>query len=195
MDTYYATHPAYQEFDLHTVGGFPLRLVQPEMKHAVDSLRWVTNTEAVRLMGGDFSDVSLAGEEEQLRSIIKDHNAYHWIIVLDGRAVGNINLHDIAETSQRFNTKAATFAILLGDDGSWGKGVATAALQAVAAWAIHYADFSLISARAVTQNRGSIRLLEKVGFVSTGTEAYDGPDFGEATLWHTYVLTPATWRK
>lgn len=194
MNIYHTTHPAYQEFDLQVAHGSSLQLVAPELKHAPDSLRWVTDAEAVRLMGADLSDISLAGEEERLHKIIEDQDAYHWIIVVDGRAVGNINLHDIAETSQRFNAKAGTLAILLGDKDVWGKGIGTKALQAVVAWAFEKADFSLITARAVTQNHGSTRLLQKVGFAFTGTEAYDGPDFGEATLWHDYVLTLAAWR-
>jgi [ribosomal protein S5]-alanine N-acetyltransferase len=185
--SYKLTHPHYAEFDGQIKVG-RLQLVEPAMRHAPASFEWVSDPVVIRLMGAETFTPSLAGEEERIRKILADEEAYHWIIEVEGRAVGNINLHDITETSQRFKVKAATFAILLGDQRMWGKGVGTAATQAVLDWAFRQAGFGLIAARALTQNLGSIRLLEKSGFVFVGTEPYDGPDLGEPALWQNYEI-------
>lgn len=63
--------------------------------------------------------------------------------------VGNINLHEIAQSSADFNSSAATLAYLIGEPEVWGRGITTAATRAVLGWAFREAGFDVVRARIV----------------------------------------------
>lgn len=86
-----------------------------------------------------------------------------WAIAVDGVAVGGIGLqlcHDIERVS-------AEIGYWLGE-AYWGRGITTAALEAVTARSFEPFGLSRIFALPFATNAASIRVLEKAGFVREG---------------------------
>src|SRR5580704_9607654 len=106
MQTYQETHPFYKKLEIPEYTLHELKLITPDMKYAQVSLDWISDKAVGKYMGADFSDVSLAGEKERLKEIIKNTDAYHWIIECDGLGIGNFNISEIADMSKEFGVKA-----------------------------------------------------------------------------------------
>ena len=86
-----------------------------------------------------------------------------WAIALDGSAIGGIGLelgHDVERVS-------AEIGYWLGRP-FWGRGLATAALRAVTDFAFAEFELTRIFALPFESNAGSIRVLEKAGYVLEG---------------------------
>lgn len=188
MQIYQEFHPFYKELEIPEYSLQKLKLVTPDIKYAKESLDWVSDKEVGKYMGTDFSDVSLHGEEQRLKEIINNPDAYHWIIEVDGKAVGNINLNEIENTTKEFGIKSGKLNYLLGNRTLWRNGITTAAVKKVLEWAFNTAGFEIIKSRVVPQNKSSQAVLIKSGFVEYGKEDYDGPDLGEPTWYITYKL-------
>lgn len=195
MQTYQEVHPSYKELEISEYSLHKLKLVTPDLKYAKESLDWVSDKEVGKYMGADFSDVSLLSEVQRLKEILSNSDAYHWIIEVDGKIVGNINLNEIENATKEFGIKAGKLNYLLGDRFLWGKGITTAVVKKVLNWAFNTADFEIIKSRVVPQNKSSQSVLIKSGFVEYGKEDYDGPDLGEPTRYITYKLTKDDWLK
>ncbi|MGE3889178.1 MAG: GNAT family N-acetyltransferase [Vicinamibacterales bacterium] len=86
-----------------------------------------------------------------------------WAIAVEGRAVGGIGL----ELGQDVERVSAEIGYWLGER-FWGRGIATAALDAVTARAFALFDLSRIFAVPFAGNAASIRVLEKAGYVREG---------------------------
>ena len=84
-------------------------------------------------------------------------NSYNWIIELDGRAVGTINVCYSDE-----NSEICGIAYALSHD-LWGKGIITEAFRAAASFLFEYVGFRKIIAGCDSENAGSRRVMEKVG--------------------------------
>lgn len=56
-----------------------------------------------------------------------------------------------------------------------GNGYATEAVKAAAGWALAMPGVMCVLAETETDNAASIRVLEKCGFISTGTSGEEGP--------------------
>lgn len=183
--TYTDAHPGYEEIDLGDI-----TLIEPDLAHAAPSLSWVGIDDVVRHMGADFRNPSLAGEEERIQKIIDSPDRYSWMIECDGKLIGNVGINDIAEETEKAGVRAGSMAILIGDPAFWKKGIATRVCSAVLEWAKTKGGFRVITARALEENTGSRRTLEKLGFTETGTEPYDGiPDGRAVSVWHNFTLT------
>jgi len=86
-----------------------------------------------------------------------------WAIAVDGAAVGGIGFelgHDVERVS-------AEVGYWLGKS-CWGRGLATAAVVAVTNMGFEAFDLTRIFALPFEANAGSIRVLEKAGFVLEG---------------------------
>lgn len=89
--------------------------------------------------------------------ILSDPTVTMKAIVLEGRVVGSVGKFDMLDKPQ------VTYWV---DRESWGRGIATAALaQFLALYRIRP-----VYASAAADNRGSLRVLEKCGFVRQGME-------------------------
>lgn len=185
---YAATHPGFVEMELQDWLPGRLRLVVEDLQYAQPSLEWLTNPLATRLVGGDFSHVSLIGEEARIREILMDQDAYHWIIEVDNRAVGNIHIKEIAELSAEFGRRSASLTYMIGDPNLWGRGIATASTAAVLDWAFGVGEFQMVIARILPQNSRSLAVIRKLGFSLLREEPYDGPDIGEPSQWQCFAL-------
>jgi [ribosomal protein S5]-alanine N-acetyltransferase len=86
-----------------------------------------------------------------------------WAIAVDGRAVGGIGL----QLGQDVERVSAEIGYWLGE-AFWGRGIATAALEAVTAPAFAMFDLARIFALPFATNAASIRVLEKAGYVREG---------------------------
>jgi ribosomal-protein-alanine N-acetyltransferase len=192
---YLSTHPGFDELDVPDYTLHKLRLITPDVRYAPESLDWVSDKEVGKYMGADFSDVSLQGEKDRLMKIIENKDAYNWIIECDKKAIGNININEISETSKEFEVKAGMLNYLIGNKNLWGKGITTALVRIVLDWAFKKANFEVIKSRAVPQNKSSLKVLEKTGFIKYKKEDYDGPNFGEPTEYIAYELMKDAWLK
>jgi RimJ/RimL family protein N-acetyltransferase len=181
--TYLESHPGYEEIDLGDI-----KLIEPGLEHATDSLQWVSVDNVVRHMGADFSNPSLAGERKRIQEIIESPDRYSWMINCEGKLIGNVGINDIAEETEKAGMKTGSMAILIGDPEFWKKGIATRVCTAVLEWAKTKGKFEAMAARALEENAGSRRTLEKLGFIETGTEPYDGPADGRPiSVWHNFT--------
>ncbi len=95
MQTYQQSHPFYKELEIPEYSLYKLELVTPDIKYAKESLKWVSDKDVGKYMGTDFSNVSLMGEEQRLKEIINNLDAFNWIIEVNENAAGNINLNEI----------------------------------------------------------------------------------------------------
>lgn len=59
----------------------------------------------------------------------------------------------------------------------WGNGYATEAVKAVVRWALNQPEIEMVEAETDAENIASQRVLEKVGFKSTGQFGEEGPIF------------------
>ena len=138
-------------------------------------------------MGADFSDVSLATEEKRIRDILSDRDTIGWMLELDGKIIGAIEINRIKESSQEYNSKSGNFSILIGDKQQWDKRIAPTAMQAVIDWAFTEGEFELLIGKALTSNERSWHNLERLDFQFQGLK----PDTvnGQPAQWRVYVMT------
>lgn len=79
------------------------------------------------------------------------------------------------------------------DEHAWGRGYATEAAHAVLDWAFATLDLNRVQAETDTRNAGSIRVLEKLGFVREGTLREDCVVNGDVSDSHVYGLLRREW--
>lgn len=190
---YLSSHLTHEELDIPEYTSHKLKLVTPSTNYAQESLDWVSDKEVGQYMGADFSNVSLEAEEQRLKEIIEDTNSFNWIIECDGKAIGNINISNIAQISQEFGVKSGKLNYLIGDKKLWGQGITTAVARKVLDWAFTKGEFLVIKSRVLIQNKSSQAVLKKLGFKEYGKEDYDGPDIGQPTEYIIYKFTKEEW--
>ncbi len=108
-------------------------------------------------------------------------------IVFGGEAAGGIGF-TLGSDVERFSAEVGYW---LGE-GFWGRGIATAALRAATRWAISKFDLRRVFAVPFSDNIGSIRVLEKAGFVKEGVMRCAAVKDGQLKdqVLYAFVLTP-----
>lgn len=144
-------------------------------------------------MGADFSDLSMATEEDRLTKIIESTDEYSWMIELDGNVVGNVCINSIKEQSEKKGHRSGSMAILIGDKNAWGKKIARSVNAAVLDWAFNEAGFGSLLARIKEENVGSIKSFAALGFAHTGSETEN--KHGQILHWQHYTMTKEDWSK
>lgn len=109
------------------------------------------------------------------RSIVADETKVTRTILVDGAVAGNI---------AKFDQHGLSEVCYWVDRANWGKGVATEAMTQL----LKQVDTRPLYARAVTDNIGSIRVLEKCGFVQTGTDSGFAEGRGEEVAEFVFTL-------
>lgn len=104
-----------------------------------------------------------AHAREFLGHVVNHPAATVWAIEVDGEAAGGIGLVQLTDVER----VSAEIGYWLGEQ-FWGRGVMTDALQAVTAEAFRQLDLRRIFALPFADNIGSIRVLEKAGYVLEG---------------------------
>ncbi len=89
--------------------------------------------------------------------------------------------------------RSASMGYVYAED-SWGHGYATEAADAVLKWAFDTLDLNRVQAEADTRNRGSARVLEKLGFVLEGTLREDCIVNGDVSDSWVYGLLRREWK-
>ena len=86
-----------------------------------------------------------------------------WIASSDGEFIGWCTFN-----SWNPDFRSASLGYCYGK-AAWGQGYATEAARALLQWAFDTLDLNRVQAEADTRNLGSVRVLEKLGFVREGT--------------------------
>jgi ribosomal-protein-alanine N-acetyltransferase len=100
---------------------------------------------------------------EFLTHVTHQRPATVWAIEIDGQAVGGIGVVPLTDVER----VSAEIGYWLGEQ-YWGRGVMTEAVRAVTAEAFRLLDLRRIFALPFADNRGSVRVLEKAGYVLEG---------------------------
>ena len=108
------------------------------------------------------------------QKILSDDSTINRTIVVDGQVVGSVG------SFVQFGEREVTYWI---DKAYWGKGIATKALTAL----LGIVTERPLYARAVKDNMGSIRVLQKCGFVISGEDK--GFANARGTEVEEYILT------
>lgn len=98
-----------------------------------------------------------------LDRVAEQQPALVWAIDVDGHAIGGIGL----EPGSDVERVSAEIGYWLGRSW-WGRGIMTEALRAVTGEVFRIFDFTRIFALPFADNIGSIRVLEKAGYVLEG---------------------------
>jgi RimJ/RimL family protein N-acetyltransferase len=170
-----------------------LALVRPDSSHSLVSINWIVNNSVTQYLGADFSDMTVDDEVEHLAGMITNEDCYSWMIELDGEIVGNIELNEIKETTDKRGAKAAALCTLIGSPKNWGQGLGVYAKHGACNWAFTEGGFELIVAKAYLENERSWKSLEKLGFDFEGIEADEIN--GRSVQWKVYVLRKSDWEE
>jgi len=170
-----------------------LRLVTPDPKHAPITMKWISQPEVTQYLGADFSSMTISDEIDHLKNMVNDDDRYSWMIERDGEVVGNVEINEIKELSEKYGVKAGAFCTLIGDPSNWGQGLGSYAKQAACNWAFSEGGFELIEAKAYVQNVRSWSALEKLGYHYDGIE--NGEVEGKSVEWKVYTLKKTDWEK
>lgn len=88
---------------------------------------------------------------------LDNDNSYNWVIELDGKAIGTINVCYADE-----NSEICGIAYALSHD-YWGQGIITEAFKATASFLFECVNYRKIIAGCDSENVGSRRVMEKIG--------------------------------
>jgi RimJ/RimL family protein N-acetyltransferase len=170
-----------------------LRLVKPSPLYAPTTIQWISRSEVTKYLGADFSKMTVDDEVKHLEGMVDDSDCYSWMIELDGKIVGNIEINEIKELSQKYGVKTGAFCTLIGDPPNWRKGLGSSAKKAASNWAFSEGDFELIEAKAYIQNVRSWGALDKLGYHYEGNEKGDVD--GNSVEWKVYTLKKKDWKE
>jgi ribosomal-protein-serine acetyltransferase len=128
-------------------------LVQRNIEHLHAYLPAVTHLSTVEAAGSHL----LAATE---RAAIGD--MFEWHIFVDGALCGAIRLKNISR-----NDRKAEIGFFLGRQFT-GKGIVTSAVSAVLAYCFDHLHLNRIELRCASENAGSMRVAERLGFSPEG---------------------------
>ena len=103
----------------------------------------------------DYLNIILAADTNQ---------TYAFAIVLEDKVIGNIG----AFRQDNIHSKSAEIGYFIGEP-YWGKGYGTQALEQICEYLFENTDLIRLYAEPFSHNKGSRRILEKVGFEQEGT--------------------------
>lgn len=170
-----------------------LRLVKPDPTHVPITIKWIRRPKVTQYLGADFSQMTEEDEVQHLQNMVNDDDRYSWMIERDGEIVGNVEINEIKELSQKYGVKAGAFCMLIGDPKNWGQGLGSYAKQAACNWAFSEGNFEIIEAKAYVQNIRSWSALEKLGYRYMGVEESKVAD--KLVKWKVYTLAKADWER
>ena len=131
--------------------------LQPLVRHANNRNIWINLRDR---FPHPYTD---AHGREFLSHVVPQRAPTVWAIEVDGEAAGGIGLVQLTDVER----VSAEIGYWLGEQ-FWGRGVMTDALKAVTAEAFRQLDLRRIFALPFADNIGSIRVLEKAGYVLEG---------------------------
>lgn len=128
-------------------------------------VRWLNDPAVNQYSEYRFTTHTLATVRVYLERTCADEHTHFFAIVTrdDGRHIGNAKLGPVDTNHRR-----ASFGIMIGERDAWGKGYATEALAILERYAFDALGLHKLTAGAVVENVGSVRMLEKRGFTVEG---------------------------
>lgn len=115
-----------------------------------------------------------------------------WAIEVGGRAMGSIGLDEIQYAQRAWRVDRAELGYWIAPP-LWGKGMMTEAAQAVVRCGFETLGLHKISVRCITENVGSRRVIEKLGFRPVGRLEDDVWRDGRWWSVLSYELTASEW--
>ena len=183
---YISTHPGYRELENihHPDPSLKISLVLVRTEFAEEILHQLqANPEIGTLMGDDFSNLSLKGEQKRIEDIIKSIDEYSWYIKEHDSIIGNISINFIAEKTELHGVRTGSIAIIIWDKKFWNKKIARNVNKAILDWAFDEGGFEMMVCRIFPHNLPSIKSFLALGFEEDGHETADGK------FWNKYKIT------
>lgn len=129
--------------------------------------KWLIDPEINKNLETRFNVPSLDGLRAYVTSMRSSSDTYFFGIISKESGVhcGNIKLGPINR-----HHLSAPVGLIIGDQNSWGKGIATEAIDLLTGWAFSILSLRKLTAGSYQDNVGSIRAFEKCGYLIEGTQ-------------------------
>lgn len=149
------------------IEGIAIRLERLKPEDVTETyVAWLNDPNVNQFLESRFVTHSLESVRAYVASITNDERNHFFKIIRSdtGMYIGNIKLGPIDR-----NHRLGDIGLMIGDKDSWGKGFATAAIQAITAYAFNDLMLHKVTAGAYENNIGSIKAFEKCGFIIEAT--------------------------
>ena len=146
--------------------------IQKDPEVAVYWLDGAAGRETLRLMGNideHNKPSSVKAERERVRNFITSTDQRTWMLNYRGKAVGVIWVN----LKSNENLQAPSVHLMIGDPDSRGLGIGHTSVRAVINLLREEGNYQMLYSRHLTQNKGSAKLLAKVGFTEDGAVYHD----------------------
>ncbi len=142
-------------------GDIQLRTIEPS-DCTQEYLGWLQDARVNRFLETRWEKQSIPKIQEFVENVRgSEHSCLFAIIAFPGgKHIGNIKIGPIHP-----HYPHADISYFIGDRSSWGKGYATEAIKLVTEWAFSELGLHKVQAGVFDENIGSIRALQKAGFV------------------------------
>jgi RimJ/RimL family protein N-acetyltransferase len=137
-----------------------LSSIRPEDSEIL--FRWINDPETVRL-NAPYKPVHWASHEAWVRSVGNSPGRHVFVIRVDGRPIGVVQLVDIDPIH-----RSAELTIRIGEEADRGRGYGTEALRLAVGFAWRDLNLHRVWARVFATNARAIRAFQKAGFVEEG---------------------------
>ncbi|MQA00291.1 MAG: GNAT family N-acetyltransferase [Dehalococcoidia bacterium] len=147
------------------------RLRPPDLSEAPRFLEWIADTEVRHLIGGTAYPMTLAAEEEWLRSkseISWDNGMFLAIDATDAPGGAPVHIGSIELRKLHAEARSGEVGMMIGERAYWGRGYGTDALRTLCRFAFEELDLHRLELGVAEYNPRAQRAYEKVGFVVEG---------------------------
>ncbi|MBI5023043.1 MAG: GNAT family N-acetyltransferase [Candidatus Magasanikbacteria bacterium] len=146
------------------LSGKRIKLQPIKLSDAPDFIRWFSDKEvAVYLLRQ--TPMTLSEEKKWIKKILRAKDKIIWSIFNEkGRLIGNTGLTIDAKN------KAASFGIMIGEKGEWGKGYAGECLKIIGNFVFIKLKYNRLELEVYMKNKRALRVYEKAGFLLEGVK-------------------------
>lgn len=142
-----------------------IKLSEAQLSDAENYLRWLNDEEVSRHLAVD-PPKTLEEEIEWLKSTLSGTSSKLLNIISDdGKLIGNLGLHDLANEQKRFE-----LGIVIGEKAYWNKGYGTEAVKEAVRYGFDVLGAQKIYLKVDIENLRAIKCYEKSGFKIVDTK-------------------------
>jgi RimJ/RimL family protein N-acetyltransferase len=135
--------------------------------------KWWRDGELIKMTSGDFESLSDDEIKNQVKEMADDTDSWHWMIQVDDKIVGHINLN-------KLDNQKAELQIIIGEKEYWGRGIGKQAGTQIIKKA---KNFNRIYIEVRPENSRALNLYQKLGFKNLGLKKYpDNPNLPEVIM-------------
>jgi len=152
--------------DLTVLTGPKLKLIPFKEEHICDAyIGWLNDLEVNRFLEVRFVHQTRETVLAYVRSFYGDTEKYMWGIYPNdtNRLIGTATLSDINRYHRR-----GVLGLMIGEKECWGKGYGTEVIKLIVDFAFKKLNLHKVTAGAVADNIGSIKVFQKAGFEIEG---------------------------